>query len=203
MKTIHLSRPLLLATCLFAILPPVHADNLAELVSRQIEAKDAEAKAKGVLPSYQGQGAPAALAAMPAGMPPGQPTDPTGAILAGADNDIRADDIQLIGVYGVSDDLKALVCVKVSACSRDTALTVVKGQHLRDWTVASLTPDVALFERPRKGRGKKAQPERREIYLSTGVAPVSGASLGAGLAGQSVQRGAMPTPLVLPPQPMH
>jgi hypothetical protein len=197
MKAIHLSRPLLLATCLFAIFP-AYADNLAELVSRQIEAKDAEAKAKGaLLPS--GQGAPTALAAMPAGTPPGQPTDPTGAILAGADNDIRADDIQLIGVYGVSDDLKALVCLKVPACSRDTALTVVKGQHLRDWTVASLTPDVALFERPRKGRGKKAQPERREIYLSTGVAPVYGASL----AGQPAQRGAMPTPLVLPPQPVR
>ncbi len=187
--------PLLAATCV--LVPPAHADNLATLVARQIEARDAEAKAKGSSPGSSpilpGQGAPAPMAAMPTGTPPGSPTDPTGAILAGA-NDIRADDLQLIGVYGVGEDLKALVCVKVSACGRDTALTVVTGQRLRDWTVTRLTPDVALFERPRKGAGKKALPERREIYLSAGA----GAVPGTGQAGQMAGRGGMTPPPVMP-----
>lgn len=200
MKTVPLFLSLLTllaATCVFV--PPAHADNLAELVARQIEARDADAKAKGSLPTSPGQGAPAPMAAMPAGTPPVLPTDPTGAILAGT-NDIRADDLQLIGVYGVGDDLKALVCVKVSACGRDTALTVVTGQRLRDWTVTRLTPDVALFERPRKGAGKKVLPERREIYLSAGAGAVPGAgqTAQAGQTGQMAARGGMPPPPVMP-----
>lgn len=188
---------LLLAT---AVTAPVQARNLSEMVADQIELKDAELRAKAAGPA----------GAMQAGaMPPGAPGGPAPAAAVapaaqaqdGASRKIDAEDIQLIGVYGVGANLKALVCVK-TVCSRDSAHTLVQGQHLGGWVLARLTPDQVVFERPHK-KGKK--PETREIYLS---APVTAqlANNGTGASGGTYM--APPTsgqaPLILPTrQPMQ
>lgn len=191
-----------LAASVAVMATAAHADNLAELVARQIEAKDAEARAKAA-PTQGGQAqpAPTPIAAMPAGTPQGMPPESSGTFLSGG-GDIRADDIQLIGVYGIGPALKALVCVRAVACNRDSAVTLTKGQRIKDWELAALTPDHVSFERPRKGSGKKAPPERREVYLSAAIAPLASSNS----SGSPSQAGAFrtatpstaPMPLIMP-----
>ena len=126
------------------------AETLGDLVTRSIESKAAENNAtKGLPPGAPALTLPATAVTATPPMAPPDLKKPEG---------LRADDIQVYGVIGVGDALRAKVRFKSEA-----VLQVSKGQSIQGWTVASITPDTVIFERhPSKAR----RPEQKVVYLS-------------------------------------
>lgn len=129
------------------------AANLAEMVEKKIEEKAAQDKAK-------------EMGAAPLGV------NSQAAIITSTPNktrdDVTPDDLQVIGILGVGDNLKAKVIIKNSP-----PISMMVGQALQGgWTLAHMTPNVVTFEKYGTSKNKKnKKPERtvmarRQIMIS-------------------------------------
>lgn len=143
----------LLIAALFVISIPAYAENLADLIDKQIQLKAEEAKAK-------------ETANNPIFSPAGATNQPIALVATTASRDeVKIGDIQVLGIMGVGEDLKAKVRVK------ESQLTLMRNQTLQGGiTLVSLSPNMVVFEKyetAKKG-GKSYQKLllRKEILIS-------------------------------------
>ena len=93
-------------------------------------------------------------------------------------HEITPDDIQIVGIIGVGENLKAKVIIK----NAQPAAMIV-GQSLQGgWVLASLTPNMAIFELRKPSKNKNQDSvvvARRQIMISGNSALNSQPSEGA------------------------